>query len=277
MAEADFNWEQLSGSLADQSKRWWGYVIACQVLVVVISALVTVFGIWARPGALFAAALTVGCTLAQWRSDRLRRSSDAVKRKFEMLDGLGWPISGKEASDLLVAVPKSFREKARITEKVPYYASLQQPSAQRLLANLEESAWWTKHLTASMVQLTALICVVVFVIAAVTMIITLSSAPSQTTAEMIAKVSTSVIVFVFSGGYFRLAFEYSRYSRAAERIEDSAHEMLKKQEITDIEAVKLLHDYQIARAGAPSIPTWFWRLRQRDLNEVWGERMRARS
>lgn len=277
MIEADFNWEQLLGSVADLSKRWWGYVVACQILVIVIGVMVTIFGILTQSGALLAAALTIGCTLAQWHSDRLRRLSDTIKRKIEMLDGLGWPISGKEASDLLVAVPKALREKARTVEKAPYYASQEPPSARRVLANLEESAWWTKHLTASMVQLTTLICIVVFGIAAVTMIITLSSAPSQTTAEMIARVSTSVIVFVFSGGYFRLAYEYNRHSRAAERIEDSVHDMLTKQDVTDIEAIKLLHDYQIARAGAPSIPTWLWRLRRQDLNEVWDERMRAHS
>lgn len=277
MAEAEFNWEQLSGLLADLSKRWWGYVVVCQILVVAIGILVMVFGAWAQPGALFAAALTVGSTFAQWRCDRLRRLSDNIRRKFEMLDGLGWPISGKEASDLLVTVPKTFREKARATEQTPYYASRQPPSARRLLANLEESAWWTRHLTASMAQLTALICFVVFGLAAVMMIVTLISAPNRTTAEMIARVSTSVIVFMFSGGYFRLAFEYSCYSREAERIEILAHEMLARQEITDIEAVKLLHDYQVARAGAPSIPTWLWQMRRRDLNEVWNERIHVKD
>lgn len=277
MTDTEFDWQRLSGFLADQSKRWWAYAITCQVLVVVISVSTIVLGKWANVSALVAGALAVCYTVIQWRSDRLRRLSDTIRRKFEMLDGLGWPITPMEASDILVAVPRSFRDRAMSTEKAAYFASEEPASSRRLLANLEESAWWTKHLAANMMQAMASICFVAFIVAAVTMVVALGSALSQTTAEIVARTSTSVIVFVFSGGYFRLAFEYNRYSTAAEKIEVSAHAMLKNREITDVEAVKLLSDFQIARAGSASIPTWLWRRRERDLNEVWAKRTQVQD
>jgi hypothetical protein len=263
------NWEFLLSTLVDQSKRWWGIAVACQVLVIAISFLVVLTSIPAQLATLVAGGLTITYTLCQWRSDRLKRVSDSVKRKFEMHNGLGWPITSKELSDLLAAVSKDVREKAKQPLSQNYFSSKEPQSPRRLLQNLEESAWWTKHLAGSMARITATICAVVFAMAAIAMIIALQSAPTQTTAESVAKITITVIVFIFSGGYFRLAFEYYRFSGESEKIEERAHAFSEQQDIVEVEAIKLLHDYQITRAGSPVIPTWLWRIRQKGLNESW--------
>src|SRR5437763_1681490 len=107
------NWELLSGVLADQSKKWWGVAVVCQVLVVAISLLVALTSISPQFAVLLASGLTIGYTLLQWRSDRLKRAADSVKRKFELYDGLGWSISSKELSDLLAGVSQETRSKVR--------------------------------------------------------------------------------------------------------------------------------------------------------------------
>ncbi|NTW01906.1 MAG: hypothetical protein HGA19_11555 [Oscillochloris sp.] len=43
----------------------------------------------------------------------------------------------------------------------------------------------------------------------------------------------------------------------------------KETQLPDVQAIKLLHEYQIARAGAPMLPDWLWSLMQRELNDLW--------
>ena len=267
------NWEFLLGILVDQSKRWWGFAVACQVLVIAINLWIVVTSSSVQLATLAAGGLAIAYTLCQWRSDRLKRVSDSMKRKFEMHDGLGWPITSRELSDLLTAVSKDVRDKIKRPLNQNYFSSKESQSPRRLLQNLEESAWWSKHLATDMTQITAAMCAVVFAAAAFAMIFTLQSAPTQVTSENIAKISVTMIVFVFSGGYFRLAFEYNRFSRESEKIEEHTHALSERQDISEIDAIKVLHDYQIARAGAPSIPTWLWRIRQKGLNEAWAVRI----
>ena len=194
-----------------------------------------------------------------------------------MFDGLGWPVSAKELSDLLVTVSRHEREQAHEEPEQSYFASKAPQSAQRLLENLEESAWWTKHLAGSMAFHTSLLCVAVFVVAAITLVVTLQSTASQTTADTVAKVTTSIVVFIFSGGYFRLAFEYNQFSRGAEQIENQANFLLQRKDFPEIQATKLLHDYHIIRAGSPLLPNWLWKYRRGDLNELWDQRLSSQA
>lgn len=274
MTDESINLEFISGTLADQSKRWWGAALICQGLIVAINFFITFANVWVQPAALVAGLLAIIYTLIQWRSDSFKRTSDSVKRKSELSDGLGWPITGKEISDLLATTPKSIREKIRLPSGSAYYSSKAPKSPHRLVANVEESSWWSKHLAGSMVKGSAAISVIILALAISTMAITLESAPTQTTAENVAKVTTSVIVFLFSGGYFRLTFEYNRFAKEAENIENRADNLKKQNDVSDVEALKLLHDYQIIRAGSPLIPTWLWKMRRKDLNESWEERLR---
>src|SRR5215217_8126040 len=97
------NWEKVSGSLANYSKRWWGMGIIFQLLVVAINIIIVLVGSSFQALSFLAAVLSIGYVLTQWHSDRLRRISDSVKRKFELYDGLGWKLTPKETSDLIVS------------------------------------------------------------------------------------------------------------------------------------------------------------------------------
>lgn len=266
------NWEKVSGSLANYSKRWWGIGIGLQLVVVGINIVIVLAGSFSQSLSLLAALLSIGYVFTQWHSDHLKRVSDSVKRKFELYDGLGWKLTPKEISDLIVSVPGKIINDAKIPSNEPFFDSDAPPSAQRMMQNLEESSWWTKHLAASMMKVTALACTGVFAIAAVSMVIALQTITNQTVAVILSKIVVSIIVFIFSGGYFRMSFEYFRLSKDAEKIEDRAFEILSTRKITETVALKELHEYQIARSGAPQIPTWIWSIRQKRLNQAWNLR-----
>lgn len=263
------NWEKVSGSLAHHSKRWWGIGIGLQLIVVAINIIIVLAENLSQPLSLLAALLSIGYVFTQWHADRLKRISDSVKRKFELYDGLGWKLTPKETSDLIVSVPEKIINDAKIPLKEPFFDSSDPPSARRLIQNLEESSWWTKHLADSMMKITALLCAGIFAIATTTLIIGLQTITDQAIAVSLSKVIVSIIVFIFSGGYFRISFEYFRLATEAEKIEDRANKLLSAGKISETVALKELHEYQIVRSGAPQIPTWIWSFRQKRLNQAW--------
>lgn len=269
--------DRLSGIKSHQANYWWLIAVVFQILAVGVNIFATTTNSLAKESALVSAILTVCYVASKWRSDRFKQLADKLKRAFEMFDGLGWPVSAKELSDLLVTVSRHEREQAHEEPEQRYFASKAQQSAQRLLENLEESAWWTKHLAGSMAFHASLLCVGVFVVAAITLVVTLQSTASQTIADTVAKVTTSIVVFIFSGGYFRLAFEYNQFSRGAEQIENQANFLLQRKDFTEIQATKLLHDYHIIRAGSPLLPNWLWKYRRGDLNELWDQRLSSQA
>jgi hypothetical protein len=119
--------------------------------------------------------------------------------------------------------------------------------------------------------------VFVFTIAATALITSLQNAVNQTVATNVAKITIAVIVFMFSGGYVRLAFHYYSFASQTEQIENNAHRVTKENNVAEIQAVKLLHDYQIIRAKAPMLPTWLWRHMQNELNRLWQQHRQEAS
>jgi hypothetical protein len=84
------------------------------------------------------------------------------------------------------------------------------------------------------------------------------------------RVVTSALMLVLSLGLVRLTLAYYQFSRKAELIERDAGRQLKTAP-DKLEAVKSWHDYQVARAGAPLIPSSLWKWMNKDLNEAWLE------
>jgi len=254
--EIDPNLDQLATSLANLGKRWWFFAVMGQFAVIILGMVGAVWGQAAWPLVLIAGGLSILVGFVQWRADRLKRAADTVRRKFEMHNGLGWPVSTKDLSDVLATVPRDIRDKVYLPSERDFFASKAAQSPQRILANLVESSWWSKHLAGEMGLYAAALCLIIAGIAVAILIASMQAGLGQPVLTAIAKMATSIIVFLFAGGYFRLSFDYQRFSREAERVEDRALALSERPDLTEVQAISLLHDYQIARAGAPAIPTW---------------------
>ena len=86
-----------------------------------------------------------------WRSDSVKGVADSLHRKLELEDSFGWSISNAELSDIIADAP--FTEAALHSSQehgAKFFASGLPVGSKRGLANLEESAWWTKHLSRTM-------------------------------------------------------------------------------------------------------------------------------
>ncbi len=259
----------------DAAKRWWTFAVGARLLAVGVSVVSIFVPQFVGLLALTAGILTIAYSLLKWRADVLHGTAEAILRQIEYSDGLGWAITGKEVFDIKMRVPDGIRQNTAVGDNT-YYASSTTNSPRRLIENLEESACFTKHQARYMFQIVLTFAVVVFAIAVVTLIVALQRGVAQPISTQIARIVITAIVFVFSAGYIRLAHRYQRFSTQADRIDDRAHALLKAT-LTEIEAVKLLHDYQILRAKAPLLPSWLWRLRESELNKLWEAHRTARE
>ncbi len=246
--------------------------IGCALLVLLIDIGVIVFNRFGPLLAVLAALLTILSIVFQWRSERLRGVAEALLRKFEMHKGLGWAISREEISDLLAMASKRIKNAAYSTGEDDYFASQHPQPAKKVLENLQESAWTTKHQAQRMARYTGRVSAAVFLLAFITLVVALQSALSHTTAQNIAQIVLAILVFVFSAGYVRLAFDYYMFASDAGKIEDQAVEMCKRRRVKDAEAIKLLHEYQVVRATSPLLPGWLWKMMQNELTELWKQR-----
>ncbi|KAA5538589.1 hypothetical protein FYK55_27260 [Roseiconus nitratireducens] len=218
------------------------------------------------------AAATLASELAAYRMERVRGIGQGLRRKIEMQDGFGWEISGRELSDLVARCSRSVKSGARKFESdEPYFASKESPGAKRGVENVMESAWWSKHLSETMLW----ICITVIGLAILgsiaALVVSILTITSQVNLVAISRIVTSVLLLGLSLGLLRLAIGYFAFSARAEEIEKRAESLLNEKKLNQTESIKLVHEYQLARASAPIIPEWIWKWRRKELNELWCE------
>jgi hypothetical protein len=269
MKQQRVNLEKFMQAHFDAAKFWFMLATICALLVLGLDIFVTLTNRFAAALALVAALLTILSGILQWRSAILRGVAESVLRKFELHRGLGWEISSREIKDLLAVASKPIREAAYSDTAETYFTSSNPKPVEKLLENLQESAWFTKIQAKRMTIYSGIFSVFILALAFITLVVALQSALSQTSANNVAKITIAIIVFVFSGGYVRLAFDYNQLAQEAGRAEEKACDMQKKSYISEVEAVKLLHDYQIARASAPLLPNWLWRFFGEKWTALW--------
>jgi hypothetical protein len=254
----------------DLAKWWWGVTISSGLLVVAIGVLSSITHTWASWLSILVALLSIGAVLAQWRSDVLRDSAEALLRKIEMRDGLGWPITHREIADLLLTVPDSVKSKASSQGGTAYFSTDSPYTPRRMLENLEESTWITKHQAKRMTAYTGGFSAIIVAIAVVVLLVALQAPANQAVATVVGAVVTAMLVFIFSAGLIQATFSYNAYAREAERIHEYASRLLQQEQVpSEAEVVKLLGGYQIVRVKAPLLPSWLWRQMEKELNTLW--------
>jgi len=268
----NINLSKLRQALFDAAKGWQSAASVCGLVILLINIVITVTSQLSTVLAIVAVLLTLLNVLFLWWSDKLRGEAETTLRKLEFYHGLGWAISRREIANLLASSPKAVKQAAYSTEISEYWTSTSLESPFKLVENLEESAWWSKHLARRMSWYAGATGLVTIMVVLITLLLALQNLTGQSTPDIVAKVIILVVLFMISSGYIRLAFDYDQFARAAEKAETQAVQLQENTVIAEIEAVKLLHDYQIDRAAAPLLPSWLWGLVEKDLNDLWKQR-----
>lgn len=207
----------------------------------------------------------------QLRSDWLRSSAESMLRKLEVADGFGSGVPAIQVADHLATLSTRRRKALQQEVEENYFASNQEPGPTRILQNVRESAWWSKQLALTMAKVSGIVGLITFFGCLVALYIAMSYKTTQTDAEVINKVVAGVLSLVVSLGLIKLTYGYLRGAMKAGEAENLAQRQLASGAPTELDASKIVHEYQIVRLGMPLLPNLLWKLRRRDLNELWSK------
>lgn len=260
----------VSQTLFDLAKRNWWLSLFCRAVIFFVGLLAVLLTPVARYAPLVVLFLTVGAELWSWRMSQLKSIAEAFLRKLDVFDSFGWSLSPAEMSDLLTRIPVSIRRRLP-TQKVTddYFASKEGKGPKRAVENVQESAWWSKHLSSRMWQLCFSATVVVIFISLFVLLVSAQTVRDFNTLANVGRMVTNTVMFIFSFGLLRLTIDYHTFSKRAERIEQQALAFLQSGNYNPEQAIKLFNEYHLARATAPLIPTELWNLMGTELNELW--------
>jgi hypothetical protein len=246
-------------------------VLLCKFSIVLLGTLVIWLSVLSKLTPFIVFLLTIMSEWLLWRSDSAKAIAESLLRKLDFRDGFGWDISKAEMSDILARTPAKLRGKIQPEgRREDYFASKDEHGPKRALKNIQESAWWSKHLAEKMGQYTFAFTVVCVVGSLFIHGVSLSTVANLDALSGIGRVVTSVLMLLLSLGLIRLTLNYYGFSRKAQNAEERASELL-KYGFGDMEAVKVYNEYHLSRASAPLIPDQVWKWNQKHLNELWEE------
>lgn len=256
--------------LFEASQRWWMSALGLKfaAYVVGVGGVVLTPPSWAIAlGTATLAFVAEGCSL---RSDFIRSAAESLHRKLELQDGLDWGISDFDRRDLTARFPHLFRGELKLhSADTSYFASQDPPNPRRVAANVEESAFWSKHnagATASICAALALVLIIISVSGLMFALLAYGSSPVAR--ENGAKIITATLLLLFSLTLVPLCLRYDNFRKKSEESERLAIQM-QKDNPDAAQAIKLLFEYQLARAASPMLPSFvYWRKRD-NLNLAW--------
>jgi len=255
----------------DRAKRWAGGVLILQVILFVTGVVaifwpaLTLTYPWIALPLAFAGAFISG------RASKFKGMAESLKRTHEYFSGFGHKPSGSQLADLKQSLSAELNpEINELLKKGITYASDEKAGPRRIFENLSESAWYTKHLALYCAYGLGAIFLGAFALAIALLILSATSLAGTVVGVASAKCVAATLLFLMSIGMMRSVLAYYKLGQTSDSIDAEACRLLgRAEEPTVFEAQRLLAEYQLARATAPLVPTWVWKLRRDSLNEDW--------
>lgn len=259
----------LSQALYDLSKKWWWSGIASKLGIFFVGTIIVLWSPGLKYGAVLIFLIYLASELCLLRSDAVKGLAETILRKLDFEESFDWKITGAEMSDYVMRSPARLRRALPTTaSEKQYFAGGEGFGPMRAAENVQESSWWSKHLAERMGHLCLTATCLLLLGFILILVVSIDTVRSFSSLSNIGRVVTSALMLVFSLGLLKLMFGYYGFSKKAARVEQVAESLLKTG-CEEREAVKLLHEYQVARATSPLIPTQLWKWMRSDLNAQW--------
>jgi hypothetical protein len=254
----------------DRAKRWAGanLVLQAGLFLAGVAAIFWPFLTLSYPPLAVLTALA-GAEVAR-RATNFKELAEEAKRLHELVSGFGNKPTGCQLADLNHSLRNELSpEQAALLKQGITYASSEPCGPRRALENLCESAWFTKHLAnhcAVWVGWTFISSLVV----AISLLLWLACSHAGTgSAELGAQCIAATFTFLISVGMVVSWVEYLKLAQKAKEVDAEADRLLASANPSAFEVHCSLTEYQVARASAPLIPTWIWKLYRDSLNNDW--------
>ncbi len=256
--------------LRKSAESWWNFALLYKVSIFFVGTVAIFSPLLAGAAPFLVAFLTIISEACAWRHNAVRDTWEDLHRELDIRDSIGWQISNAKLSDLLTQTPRKLRNRlpAEINEE-EYFASKKPFGAERTVENMQESAWWAKHLSRRAGSIYSALVIVLIVGSFAVLLMSIATIKDYDALSNVARVITSTIMLIFSLNLARTALAYYKYSTQAVIVEEQAGRILSEHTANEIEAIKLMQQYHLAHAAAPMNPNWLWKLMRDDLNELW--------
>ena len=105
--------------------------------------------------------------------------------------------------------------------------------------------------------------------ALVVLIIALQTLHEHTAQVNAARIVTGFLMLLLSTGLSKLALGYNSLAKKAGASEASAYRLLQTHQPEQLDAFRVMYEYHVDRAAGLIIPTWIWKWRKNELNQIW--------
>lgn len=255
-----------------RAKVWAAVVLGLQILIFLLAVAAAGAPTHAKGIGLASLLVVFLSPYVNWFASRLKGGAEGVKRQQELLDGFGIEPSKIALRDYAVRFGKgaSEQEFSVLAEGLRFESS-EPTGARRAMENLRESAWFSKTLLNFCIGGLTLLAAAVLV-TSVWLLLAVAQLPSTTNPAFVGQIVSLTLGFALSIGIVRNTLSFCSFKAAATSAEAAAEDLLQGAEIDERKAIRALMDYQYARATAPMIPTWLWRIKKDELNAAYADR-----
>ena len=257
---------------AYKKAKTWSGVVAILEISLFLSGIIAVFSQKISLGYPWIALpiALVGVFISS-KSSGFKNKAETLKRNHEYLMGFGTIPNRGDLADLQIELSKELpKDDEELLLKGITYWSKKSSGPIRTLENLMESAWFTKHLAGFCAYSLGAVFLVSLALAVSLLLLCATSLAGTPVGLAASKCIAATIMFLISTRVLVSWLAYLGSRKNAEAIDSAASDLLATAKRTDIfEVQKLLSEYQIARASAPLIPTWVWKIRRNTLNKAW--------
>ncbi len=262
--------EGLVNQAYDKAKWWAGSAIGLRAALFVAGVVAIFLAEFTLSYPWIALPVALVAALISGRASKFKGMAERAKRQHEYLAGFGVVPSRGMLADLRVSLGRELPpETDRLLRKGITYSSGKPPGAERVLENLCESAWFTKHLADWCARALRALFVGTVGIAVALLLLSATSLSGTPVGIVAAKFVAATLIFLISIGTLRSWLAYAALSQKAGDVDIEAGRLLTTGDSDAFESQRLLAEYQLARASAPLVPTWVWRLRRDFMNQNW--------
>lgn len=173
--------------------------------------------------------------------------------------------------EALIATDYSSSSKAPLLREDEYYDSNAPKGYARMLANLQESAFYTRKLAKSSKLVFGSLTILGAVVA-VLYLLYIASVPevaSTTLLKRAADITTKLLAFFVLGQYSELWYAFYVLENAAEETYRSTSELIDSKASVDESVLELVSEYDCALASSSPIPTLIWKCHKTALERGW--------
>ena len=270
-AQADEVLENLVNVHYAKANCWGAWLLAMQILLYaagVVAVFVPTLTMSYPPLAILLAA--TGTWLAV-QASKFKGTAETLKRHHEYWQGFGKNLPNGLLADLRVTVSGGLTEEEdRLLRQGLRFSSTKPMGPARVLENLCQSAWFTKHHAAWCAERLGVVFILSVVSAIVLLLVLLASIKGLTSRMAAAQCVSVTLSTLLSIGVLHSWLAFRGYSQKAGEIEAESERLLKSG-ADAFEAQRTLAEYQLVRASAPTIPTWVWKMQRDRLNENWND------